>query len=357
MSTQSKDITATRTLRYDEAVREAIDQEMERDPDVFVLGIGVDDAKAIYNTTAGLVEKYGPDRIFDTPLAEDAMTGVAIGAAQAGLRPIHVHIRMDFALLAMNQIINMAAKSHYMFGGSVTIPMVIRVFVGRSWGSGPQHSQALHSLFMHIPGLKVVAPANPYDAKGILVGSIRDNNPVVVMEHRLLAGHESEVPEELYTVPFGKARTMRQGKDLTIVGVSYMALESFRAAEYLEEVGIDAEVIDPVSLSPLDIDTITESAKRTGRLLVVDNGWLNCGTSAEIITRVVEAVGGSVSIAFKRMGFAEATCPTTPALADLFYPNARSIAISADEMVSGKVSDWVPQNKGAIEAAEFRGPF
>ena len=357
MSMQISDTTGGRVIRYDEAVREAIDQEMERDENVLIMGIGVDDAKAIYNTTTGLLEKYGPERVFDTPLAEDAMTGVAIGAAQAGLRPIHVHIRMDFALLAMNQLINMAAKSHYMFGGAVTVPMVVRVFVGRSWGAGPQHSQALHSMFMHIPGLKVVAPGNPYDAKGIVVNSIRDNNPVIIMEHRLLAGNESEVPEDLYTVPFGKARTTRRGSDLTIVGVSYMALESFRAAGYLEEVGVDAEVIDPVSLDPLDIDTIVESAKRTGRLLVVDNGWLNCGMSAEIITRVVEAVGGKVAIAFKRMGFADATCPTTPNLADLFYPNAQTIATTAHSMVTGRDSDWVPESRGAIEAAEFRGPF
>src|SRR3989475_7076537 len=234
---------------------------MTRDPSVIVLGLGVDDFKGLYGTTRGLQDEFGPERVFDTPLSEDGMTGVAIGAALAGLRPIHVHIRMDFVLLAMNQIVNMAAKARYMYGGAVSVPIVVRSVIGRSWGQGPQHSQALHALFMHIPGLRVVAPASPYDAKGCLIQSIRDDNPVIFVEHRMLHPQRGHVPEELYAVPFGKARVLVRGSDVTLVGVSYMAVECLRAQRYLDEVGISAEVIDPISLSPLDTDTIVASVR------------------------------------------------------------------------------------------------
>src|SRR5256884_1780797 len=262
-----------RTLSYADAIREAADQEMARDPSVIVFGLDVDDPKAIQGTTRGLLDQYGPERVFGTPLSEDAMTGAAVGMALAGLRPIHGHIRMDFLMLAMNQLVNVAAKSRYMFGGQVSVPLVVRSMIGRSWGQGAQHSQGLHSFFMHVPGLKVVAPATPYDAKGCLVESIRDDNPVMFIEHRMVHYQTGPVPEELYTVPFGKARVLAEGKDVTLVGVSYMAVECMRAQKHLAEVGIDAEVIDPVSLNPLDIDTIIASVKKTGRLIVVDSGW------------------------------------------------------------------------------------
>ena len=347
--------TQTRTLNFNEAIHEATFQEMERDPGVVVFGIGVDDPIGIYGTTSGLQERFGADRVFDTPLAEEGMTGVAIGMAQMGLRPIHVHIRMDFMLLAMNQLINVAAKNLYTFGGAAPVPIVVRSYIGRSWGQGPQHSQALHSLFMHIPGLKVVAPSNAYDAKGAMTASIRDSNPVIFIEHRLLGNSKSYVPSEPYTVPLGKSRVMREGTDITIVGISYMAIEAFRAAGYLEDAGVSAEVIDPVTLSPLDIDTIRRSAEKTGRLLVVDNGWLTCGASAEIITGVVERAKKAVAV--RRTGFAPVTCPTTPVLEELFYPNARTVAVAANEMVNGADRKWSPTQSGAAEAAEFRGPF
>src|SRR5258708_11690734 len=195
-----------RELSYVEAVREATDQEMARDPSVIVFGLDVDDPKAIQGTTRGLLEKYGSERVFGTPLSEDAMTGVAIGAAIAGLRPVHVHIRMDFLMLCMNQLVNMAAKSRYMYGGTVSVPLVVRGIIGKSWGQGAQHSQGLHAMFMHVPGLKVVAPSNPYDAKGFLLAAIRDDNPVIFVEHRLLYYTDAFVPEEPFEVLFGKAR-------------------------------------------------------------------------------------------------------------------------------------------------------
>jgi len=302
-----------RSITYAQALHEATDQEMGRDPRVFMMGQGIDDHKGFYGTTTGLVDKYGKDRIFDTPLSEDGMTGVAIGAALAGMRPIHTHIRMDFMLLAMNQIVNLAAKSRYMFGGKVSVPLVIRCVIGRSWGQGGQHSQGLQSLFMHIPGLRVVAPTTPYDAKGLLIESIRDDNPVIFISHRMSLFQRGHVPQEPYTVPFGQARVLAKGDDLTMVGVSHAVVDCMRARDALATVGIHAEVIDPVSLSPMDTATIVESVRRTRRLLVVDSAWTFCGASAEIVTAVAEGLAGQ-SFTFKRLGFAPVVCPTTAEL-------------------------------------------
>ncbi|HEY3788418.1 MAG TPA: transketolase C-terminal domain-containing protein, partial [Urbifossiella sp.] len=252
----SRSHKAERTLSFVDAVREAAEQEMARDDSVLVLGLDVDDPKAIQGTTRGLLEKFGPERVFGTPLSEDAMTGAAIGMALAGLRPIHVHIRMDFLLLAMNQLINVAAKSRYMYGGRVNVPLVVRAMIGKSWGQGAQHSQGLHGMFMHVPGIKVAAPSTPYDAKGCLIAAIRDANPVLYVEHRLLHFQKGPVPESNYTVMPGQARITRAGDDITLVGISFMQVECLRAAKYLEGIGINAEVIDPIWLSPLDIDTI-----------------------------------------------------------------------------------------------------
>ena len=346
-----------RIVTYSEALRQAIEHEMEHDPSVIVYGLGVDDHKGIYGTTLGLAERFGGDRVFDTPVSEDAMTGMAIGAAMAGLRPIHVHIRMDFMLLAMNQLLNIAAKAHYMYGGAVSVPIVVRGIIGRSWGQGAQHSQGLHSLFMHIPGLKVVAPSTPYDAKGCMIQSIRDDNPVIFVEHRMIHHQKSAVPSDAYTVPFGKARILEEGDDITIIGISYMAVECIRAHAYLAEVGIRAEVIDPISLSPLDEDTIVESVRKTGRLLVVDNGWTSCGASAEIVTRVVERLQGEREIRVARAGFKPVTCPTVRCLENVFYPNPATIASQAFAMVREGGEKWMPELVESPEIVEFKGPF
>jgi len=345
-----------RILSYPEAIREAIEQEMERDPCVIVIGEGVDDPKRILGTTKGLLEKFGSERVFDTPLSEDGMTGVSIGAALAGLRPIHTHIRMDFMLLAMNQIINMAAKMHYMFGGEVFVPMVIRSMIGKSWGQGPQHSQSFYPLFMNIPGLKVIAPTNPYDAKGCLISAIRDNNPVIFVEHRLLYYQKGYVPEENYTVSFGKSRVLADGNDITIVGISQMAIECLRAQHYLQEIGINAEVIDPISLYPLDMETIKKSVLKTKKLIIVDNAWLRCGLGAEIIANLAE--NNSLSdISVHRMGFEFVPCPTTPTLEKEFYPDAKKIASKAYQMIEGNKKSWTPKTELKIEEVEFKGPF
>jgi pyruvate dehydrogenase E1 component beta subunit len=350
--------SAERVLTYAQAIAEAIRQEMGRDPDVFVMGQGVDDAKGMYGTTLGLHEEFGADRNFDVPLSEDAMTGIGIGAALAGLRPIQVHQRMDFLLLCMNQLVNMAAKQSYMFSGAHAVPLVVRAVIGRSWGQGAQHSQAFHSYFMHVPGLKVVAPTTPHDVKGCLIAAIRDNNPVVFVEHRMLYGFKGIVPEEAYEVPFGQARRLTAGSDVTIVAISHMVVEALRAGHLLAERGIGAEVIDPVSLAPLDIGTIAASVKRTGRLLVVDNGWLNCGASAEIVSQVVERLQGESSFRVKRLGYLPTPCPTTRPLEQIFYPTSWSIALAAHELVHGAGAPaWTIAQDDPREIVEFKGPF
>ncbi len=351
-----------RTLSYVDALQEAVEQEMNLDEKVFVIGLNVDDHKAIQGTTQGQIDKFGSERVIDTPLSEDAVTGLCIGAAMAGMRPIHVHIRMDFLMLCMNQLVNMGAKAHYMYGGQVSVPMVSRSIIGKSWGQGAQHSQGLHSMFMHVPGLKVVAPTNAYDAKGCMIAAIRDNNPVLFVEHRLLYSTDAPVPEDAYTVEFGNARIVSEGGDITLVGISYMLVECLAARELLAEEGISAEVIDPVSLLPLDADTIVASADRTGKLLVVDNAWTTAGASAEIIAAVMERQnpgkppGKMLSVG--RMGYAPTTCPTTPALEKDFYPNAATIASKAYAMVRPDAPEWTPDVEPTLpHEAAFRGPF
>jgi acetoin:2,6-dichlorophenolindophenol oxidoreductase subunit beta len=348
-----------RLLTYVDALREAVAQEMRRDSSVFLFGLDTDDHKGIQGSTRGLVDEFGPQRVFGTPLSEDAMAGVAIGAAMAGMRPVHVHIRMDFLMLCMNQLINIAAKSSYMYDGQVKVPMVVRSMIGKSWGQGAQHSQGLHAMFMHVPGLKVVAPSNAYDAKGCLITAIRDNNPVIFVEHRLLYFTDAFVPEELFEVPFGKARVCTQGDDVTLVGISNMLVECLRAHEILADIGIHAEVIDPISLVPLDIDTIVASVRRTGRLLVIDNAWTTCGASAEIAALVAERAQNGKPIQIRRMGYARTTCPTTPVLEQAFYPDPAKIALEVHAMVRPEAAAWLPDPERAKLAyqVKFRGPF
>jgi acetoin:2,6-dichlorophenolindophenol oxidoreductase subunit beta len=355
----SSPANSERILSYVDAVCEATSQEMERDPSVFLMGLDVDDHKAIQGSTRGLLQRFGAERVFTTPLSEDAMTGVAIGAAMAGMRPIHAHIRMDFLMLCMNQIVNMAAKAHYMYGGTVNVPMVVRSIIGKSWGQGAQHSQGLHAMFMHVPGLKVIAPSNPYDAKGCLIAAIRDNNPVIFVEHRLLYFTEGPVPVEPYAVELGKARVWTQGDDVTLVGVSNMVVECLRARQLLADQGISAEVIDPVTLMPLDIETIAASARRTGHLVVVDNGWTACGASAEIIAGVTERLGPQDRVVMRRMGFAPTTCPATPWLEEHFYPNPATIAQEVHALLRPGKGKWQPTAEQAKLAYQlkFRGPF
>ncbi len=348
-----------RLVSYGKAIHEAVLSEMYTNPDVLTFGIDVDDHVGIQGTTTGLQDIFGKDRVFSTPLSEDAMAGFAVGVAMAGMRPIHVHIRQDFLLLCMNQIINMAAKIHYMYGGKLRAPMVERAIIGKSWGQGPQHSQALYSLFTHIPGLKVVAPSNAYDAKGCMISAIRDDSPVIFTEHRLLYYTKAFVPQKPYEVPPGKARICEVGNDITLVGISNMVPECLRARELLIEKGISVEVIDPIWLMPLDMGSILNSVVKTECLLVVDNAWTNCGMSAEIIASIAETVPSNKNITMRRMGFAQTTCPTSPSIEEQFYPNAAKIASKIFTMLNPNKPNWQPNDEDAKLAyqKEFKGPF
>ncbi len=340
-------------ISYGDALYEACFQEMANDENVFVYGLGVDDPKGHYGTSKDLHKVYGNKRNFDVPLSEDGLTGIGIGAALAGLRPIFVHQRMDFLLLCMNQLVNMAAKLRYISSGEHSVPLVIRAAVGRSWGQGAQHSQSLQSFFMHVPGIKVIAPTTPHDAKGALIASIRDNNPVIFIEHRMLYNNAGYVPSKTYEISFGKGRILKEGSDITIVGVSHTVEDSLRAAELLKSVGVSAEVIDPISLSPIDYNLIRNSVNKTKKLLVIDNGWMTCGFSSEIIT---DAAINCQNVRYDRVGFTETPCPTTPSLEKYFYPNPQSIAIKANMMCGGS-EKWEPPKVEQHEIISFKGPF
>jgi pyruvate/2-oxoglutarate/acetoin dehydrogenase E1 component len=322
-----------RQIAFAGAINEAFVQAMSEDSTVYIIGEGVPDPKGIFGTTSGLRDKFGAKRVLDMPVAENGMTGVAIGSALMGMRPILTHQRVDFALLAMDQMVNQAAKWHYMFGGQLSVPLVIRLIIGRGWGQGPQHSQSLQSWFAHIPGLKVVMPTTPHDAKGLLLASIEDNNPVIFLEHRWLHNIVDTVPIERYAVPLGTARVAREGKDLTIASTSYMTLEALRAAQWLQEVGREAEVIDLRSLRPLDTETILNSVRKTGRLLVADTSWTQFGVSAEIVALATEQAFSHLKGAPRRVALPDAPTPTSHAIAQFYYPRAVDLYRAACEML------------------------
>jgi pyruvate dehydrogenase E1 component beta subunit len=318
-----------RGLTYVEALREAQAQLLASDPRVFLIGEGIDDPGGVFGSTKDLHLEFGRERVMDSPIAENGITGIAAGAAMAGMRPIFVHMRMDFLPMCMDQIVNHAAKWHYMTGGRVHVPLVVRSIIGRGWGSAAQHSQALHALFTQIPGLKVVAPATPYDAKGMLIAASRDGNPVMFVEHRWLYSHMGYVPEEAYAVPFGEGVVRREGRDVTIVAISQMLYEALRAARTLAEEGIEAEVIDPRSLKPLDHRIIIESVRKTGRLVVADPAVVTGGIAGEIAARILEEAPGILRAPLRRVSFPDVPTPAGPSLEAAYYPGAAQIAAAA----------------------------
>lgn len=318
--------SSNRILSYAQAVRESLDQAMERDSSVIVIGEGVPDPKTIFHTTAGLREKYGTKRVFDMPLAENGITGVCIGAALSGMRPVMVHQRIDFALLAMDQLVNNAAKWHYMFDGKVSVPLVVRMIVGRGWGQGPQHSQSLQSMFAQVPGLKVVMPATAYDAKGMLTAAIEDNNPVIFIEHRWLHHVTDVVPEETYRVPLDCAKVLHQGNDVTVAAFSHMTMEALQAARALASQSVGVEVIDMRSVRPLDIATVAASVRKTGRLLVADTAFKTGSIAAELISQVAEREFAALKSAPKRIASPDHPTPTSHFMANEYYPGPITIA-------------------------------
>ncbi len=322
-----------RKLSYAAAIREALELALTGDEHVFVMGQGVDDPAGMFGVTLDLHKKYGEDRVFDTPLSENALTGVAIGAALTGMRPVYMHNRPDFLLIAMDQIVNHASKWSYMFGGHVHVPIVIWAVVGRGWGGAAQHTQTLQALFMHVPGLRLVMPSTPYDAKGLLITSIADNNPVIIIEHRWLFRQTGYVPEGLYAIPFGRGVIRRPGKDVTIVAVSYMVVEALGAARELQEQGIDVEVIDPRTLKPLDEEIILSSVKKTGRLIIADTGWKTGGVGAEIAALVAEKGFDYLKAPVRRVACVDVPTPASYALEAKFYPGKSDIVDCVGEMM------------------------
>jgi pyruvate/2-oxoglutarate/acetoin dehydrogenase E1 component len=326
-------VVELRVITYAEAINEAFHQIMEQDDDVFVLGQGVNNPWYVGTTANGLYDRFGPNRVIDPPIFENGMNGVAIGSALCGLRPIVIHPRLDFLLMGIEQIVNEAANWAYVFGGQSGVPLVIRGIINRGGEQGAQHSQALQAFFMHVPGLKVVMPSTPRDAKGLLVSAVYDGNPVVYIDDRWLYQETGEVPEEMYRVPIGKARILRTGRDVTIAATSYMVKESLMAAERLSTEGIDAEIIDVRSLKPLDDDLICSSLQKTGRLLVVDAAWKTGGAAAEIVARVVERAFRFLKTPVTRVALPDVPAPSSRALEDVYYPKASNIVEAIHKMV------------------------
>jgi pyruvate dehydrogenase E1 component beta subunit len=354
--------TPTRDLTYAEAIRDGTAICLQRDPNVFVIGLGVPDPKGIFGTTSKLVDEFGEDRVMDAPLCENALTGLVIGAALGGMRPILTHQRVDFALLSLEQIVNQAAKWFYMFDGrGGTVPIVIRMVIGRGWGQGPQHAQSLSSWFAHIPGLKVVAPASPADAKGMLIASVEDNNPVVFLEHRWLHGMRGPVPTGYHRTTLEKCRVARQGTNVTVVASAHMVIEALRAADFAStRAGVEMEVIDVRCLSPLDFETIAGSVRKTKRLLVADDDAMHCGFAGEIIARVCEA-GLELAAPPVRVTHPDCPSPSSAALAEAFYPTARDLFVAVSKVVGrgSELAGEFPKRPCPVDVPhlEFPGPF
>ena len=326
---QSK-VDGDRIISYKDAIREAIDQALINDPSVFVIGLDVDDQFGVFGTTLDLTHK---ERVIGTPISENAMTGVALGAALSGMRPIHIHMRCDFMMLAMDQIVNCVAKWRHMYQGQIKVPLVIRALIGRGWGSGAQHSQTLQSMFTHIPGLKVIMPSTPYSVKGLFLAAVKEDYPVIFIEHRWLYKNTCHVPQQMYTLPIGKGVILREGNSLTAVATSIAAIDTLNACE---ENNLNVEVIDPRTLKPLDEDLILESVKKTGRLLVVDYDFSFAGFASEVCARVAEKGFGYLKAPVNRITFPECSMPASGILERAFYPSSEKIAARIKEILEGK---------------------
>jgi pyruvate/2-oxoglutarate/acetoin dehydrogenase E1 component len=328
----------TREITYLEAVREAMTQEMERDERVFLIGEDIGKYGGAFGASFGMLEKFGPGRILDTPITELALTGAATGAALVGMRPIAEIMFMDFTTLASEQLVNQAAKLRFMFGGKATVPMVLRTPGGSGTGAAEHHSQSLENWFVHIPGLKVVMPSTPYDAKGLLVGAIRDNNAVVFVEHKLLYKVKGPVPEELYELPLGKSEVKREGKDLTILATSIMVQRSLEAAEQLAKEGIEVEVVDPRTLRPLDEGPIVESVIKTGRVLIVHEAVKTGGFGGELAAVIAESNAfGYLDAPIVRLAGKDIPIPYNRNLERHAVPQVEDIVATARDLVQGKV--------------------
>ncbi len=326
-----------RSITLSQAVREAMAEEMRRDDTVFLIGEDVAEAGTPFKVTSGLVEEFGTERVIDTPISEPGFLGIAVGAAMTGSRPIVDIMFGDFLFLVMDQLCNQAAKIHYMSGGKLKVPLVVRTNLGATRRSAAQHSQSLHALVAHIPGLKVALPSSAYEAKGLLKTAIRDDNPVVILEDKLMYQDKAPVPEEEYLIPFGKAEILREGSDVTLVGTSSMRQICEEAADILAGEGTSAEIIDPRTIVPLDEELILRSARKTGRAIVVDEGHQSFGVTAEIASRISEKAFYHLDAPVIRMGAMDVPIPFSPVLEDLTVPTAVRVADTARKIVAGEL--------------------
>jgi len=323
-------------IKYSQAIRDAIAEEMRRDKDVFVMGEDVETMGGVFGCTKGILEEFGHDRIRNTPISEAVIIGAGVGGALTGTRMLVEMQYVDFILHAMDQTINQAAKVRYMTGGKAVVPLVIRAQQGCGRGNGAQHSQNLEAIFCHMPGLKVVMPSNPYDAKGLLKAAVRDNNPVMFFEHKILYNTTGEVPENEYTIPFGKAEIKRTGKDATVIATSWMVLKAMEAAKILEAEGIDAEIIDPRTLVPLDKETIVNSVKKTGRAVIVHESHEVCGIGAEIAFVINELAFDWLDAPVMRVTSAQTPIPYSRKLEQLSIPSVERIVDAVKEVLYKK---------------------
>ncbi|MEM7030098.1 MAG: alpha-ketoacid dehydrogenase subunit beta [Chloroflexota bacterium] len=316
---------AVREITFGEAIKEAIAEELRRDPTVFIIGEDVAEAGTAFKVLTGLVDEFGTDRVIDSPISEAGIAGLGVGAAMTGMRPIVDIMFGDFITLTMDQMVNQAAKTHYMSGGKLSVPMVFRTTMGATRRSAAQHSQSLHAWVSHAPGIKVAIPATPYDAKGLMKTAIRDDNPVVTFEDKMMFQLKGPVPEEEYTIPFGVADIKREGTDITLVGTSSMVLVALEAAEKLAEIGIEAEVVDPRTMTPLDTETLVSSAKKTSRAIVIDEGHQSFGVSAELAAIIADGAFYYLDAPVKRMAAMDVPIPFSPVLEDLTVPTPDTV--------------------------------
>ena len=341
-----------RSLNGAEAAREALFESMERNPDVFMMGEGIADHGNFFGTTNGLMEKFGSERMLEMPVAENAMTGIAIGAAMMGQRPVMSLQRVEFVLLALEQIFDNAAKIHYASNGRHKVPLVIRMVVGRGWGQGPHHAQSLESVFAHFPGLKVIMPALARDSKGMLIAAIEDDSPVICIEHRWIHFAKGPVPEGHYVEPLDGPRVRREGSDVTIVATSYAVLEALATAEALEKVGVSAEIIDLRVLRPLNLGPVIKSVSKTGRLVTIDTGWITCGMGSEIVATVAQECFGELKTPPRRLGLADHPTPSSKSLITDYYPTPEALIDCVGEMVG---ADKKQLATARADMAEHRG--
>ena len=325
-----------RILSYAEALCEAMDQEMSADPRVYLIGQGVNSPWYVGSSTKGLFDKFGPERVIDTPVSENGVTGAAIGSAMAGMRPVVIHPRMDFMLLAVEQIVGQAANWLYMFDGKVAVPVTIRPIINRGGEQAAQHSQALHAMYAHIPGLKVVMPATARDAKGLLIAAIRDPNPVIFIDDRWLYGVCDEVPEEPFAEEIGKAKVLRPGKDVSVVAVSYMVQEALAAAEQMAQEGVSVEVVDVRTVRPLDEQAIVETVSRTHRLVVADSGWSMCGISAEIVAVAACRALGELQAPPERVTLPACPAPMCQPQEQAYFPRSKDIVKAIQSVLDSR---------------------